>query len=93
MAYSKPYIVVHYILYLINAVSWRSVQSPFNYKLAQTIANDKLEKEFKPIEKIRKSLLKNRNEIDVIDFGHDGTKSKKKISEISSNSLKSKKYA
>lgn len=93
LVYGKSYIVIHYLLYLLNAESWRSVQSPFNFKLAKTIANDIIEDEFKPIEKIRKSLLKNRTEINVTDFGKDGLKSKKKISKIASNSLKSKKYA
>ncbi|MBT8195875.1 MAG: class I SAM-dependent methyltransferase [Bacteroidia bacterium] len=93
MAYGKLYIITHYLLYLANAESWRSVQSPFNFKLAKTIANDKMEDEFKPIEKLRKSLLKNRTEISVTDFGKEGLKSNKKISKIASNSLKSKKYA
>lgn len=93
MQYSKFHIAHHYLQHFINAESWRSVQSPFNYKLAKAINSDSIPADFKPIEKIRKSLLRNNSKIKVTDFGAGSAEYEKKISSIAKNSLKSKKYA
>lgn len=93
MPYSKFHIAFHYFQYYLNADSWRTVQSPFNYKVAQTICDDEILKDFKPIEKRRKTLLKNKSSINVIDFGKGAIKSENKINVIAKKSLKSKKYA
>ena len=93
MPYSKFHIAFHYFQYYLNAESWQSVQSPFNYNVAKTICYDKILNEFEPIEKRRESLLKNKSTINVIDYGKGAMQCEKKISNITKSSLKSKKYA
>lgn len=84
-----------FIRYLLKAKHRKGygVHSPFAFDLITNVFEEKNHYySYSEIEKIRQELLANISTIDVVDFG-TGTSGKRKISEITSRSLKSEKYA
>ncbi len=73
------------------------IHSPFVYNLLRNVIEGKVKSEnYKKIEAIRKSLLKNHNVIKINDLGAGSRVSKsnvRKISEIAQSALTRKKYA
>jgi len=73
------------------------VHSPFVFEFIKNVLNDKKEYPFyQPIEKIRKTLLANKDLIEVEDFGAGSAVIKTKqrvVKDIAASSLKPKKYS
>jgi len=97
--YSHFTIAKKYLHYWITSSSGKGhgVHSPFVFDFIIHVLNDKKKKPvYQKVEWIRKSLLQNKEDIDVEDFGAGSgiIKSKKRrIDKIAASSLKSKKYA
>ena len=87
---------LNYLKYYFTAQTKHDVHSPFVFDFVTNVINKKNHvAEFDEIEKLRKELLKNKNKINVTDFGtaFKGPKTyQRKISAIAFHSAKSKKY-
>lgn len=82
-----------FVKYFFTAKNEHSIHAPFLYELyTKCIKIDLIGPQFTTLEAVRKSLLKNGEQISVSDFG-TGTKAHKKIKEIASKSLILPKYA
>lgn len=83
--------------YFFRAKTKYAVHSPFVFTFATKVLEAPKKKGLtQPIEKTRKTLLKNHNTIDVIDFGagrKNELSEKRKISSIARHSAKSSKYS
>ncbi|PWU03361.1 MAG: SAM-dependent methyltransferase [Bacteroidetes bacterium] len=96
--YSSTQIIIKYFRYYFKALNGKGhgIHSPFVYEWVDKIQNDKTHyEEYHKIESQRSNLLKNKNVIEVRDFGAGSTQMKsssRKISDIARNSLKSPKY-
>jgi predicted O-methyltransferase YrrM len=82
-----------YIKHYLRAGNAHAIHSPFVYDLyTQAICPQKCpEGEFQPIETLRRRLLKNNNEIEILDLGAGSRRNKsnrRKISEIARNAEK-----
>ncbi len=90
-------LVGDYIHYQIHAKTRHGIHSPFVYDFVEQYLYKKLNTStYKPIEKIRKELLKNNQTIHFDDLGAGSKKAKTKtptIKTLAKNSLKPKKYA
>jgi len=97
--YSKFTIAKKYLHYLISSSNGKGhgTHSPFVFDFIVNVLNDKTAySDYKKIEHIRKDLLKNKNTIEVEDFGAGSGIIKtntRRIDKIAASSLKSKKYA
>ena len=94
---NKFQLIFKYVNYRFTAQTKYDIHSPFVYQLLTTVINDKKPlPEFWEIEDFRSLLLKNKNVINVEDFGAGSIKSKTKIrtiAEITRNAAKPAKYA
>ena len=85
-----------YLKYLIKGGNLHSIHSPFVYNLTnQVIYNNSNYYFFSVIEELRKSLLANKDYINVLDLGagsNFGNRNKKRICDIARNTSKSAKY-
>lgn len=82
-----------YIKHYLRAGNAHAIHSPFVYDLyTQAICpKGREEGEFQPIEMLRKRLLKNKDEIEILDLGAGSRRNKsnrRKISEIARNAEK-----
>jgi predicted O-methyltransferase YrrM len=76
-----------YFKYLIKRKDEHSIHSPFVFNFYNhVIKNTRQFYSFNEIEKIRKELLDNNQEIEKIDFGASGKNGKRKISDLAKNS-------
>jgi len=86
-----------YINYQIHAKTRHGIHSPFVYNFVEQYLYKKLDSSlYRPIEDIRKELLKNGQTIQFKDLGAGSKKGKTKtptIKSLAKNSLKQKKYA
>ncbi|RUA29987.1 MAG: SAM-dependent methyltransferase [Bacteroidetes bacterium] len=86
-----------YINYQIHAKTRHGIHSPFVYNFVEQYLYKKLDSSlYRPIEDIRKELLKNGQTIQFEDLGAGSKKRKTKtptIKSLAKNSLKPKKYA
>ncbi len=93
----KLLFVWRYLVYYLSAQSKHDIHSPFVFDLVTKVFNkDQALPIFKPIEKRRRDLLKDKSIIRVRDFGagFGGTVyNERTISYITKNSSKPKKYA
>ncbi len=97
--YSNFTIALKYLHYLLTARNGKGhgVHSPFVFDFITNVLNDKKSKTcYSKIESLRSELLKQTEEVDVVDFGAGSgvlkTK-KRRIKDIASSSLKPRKYA
>lgn len=97
--YSSFQLVKKYLKYYFEASNGRGhgTHSPFVFDFIIHVLNDKKKYAcYDRIEKVRKHLLQNNKEIEVEDFGAGSALipfKRRKIKDISSSSLKKKKYA
>ncbi|MBK8712969.1 MAG: class I SAM-dependent methyltransferase [Niastella sp.] len=97
--YSASQLAKKYISFYLKASSRKGhgIHSPFVFDFIKHIKNDKSDYEaYKPIEEIRKQLLKNKSIIPVQDFGAGSAVIKSKdrfVYKIAQSSLKSKRFA
>lgn len=89
--------LLNYITYLFKSTNLHGIHSPFVYKLVKDIIyNQKIKSpNFKAIENIRKSMVKNSYPMGGEDFGAGSLKkgSKKTIGQFATSSSKSAKYS
>jgi len=95
---NKYRFIKDYIKYYFRAKTKYSIHSPFVFEFITKVLEQKTlrNEQLTGIEKLRKDLLVSSNEINVIDFGAGAgsTQTKvRKVSDITRNSAKSKKYA
>lgn len=94
---SNFFLAAEYVSYYIKSGNEHTIHSPFIFDLYnKAIKGRKISPESNTIERLRKSLLKNSNEITFTDFGagsQTGKNRVRKISEIASSSAKNTKYA
>jgi predicted O-methyltransferase YrrM len=90
--------IINYLKYYATAKTAYGVHSPFVYKFVTELLesyNDDYY-QFKELDEVRKSLLKNNTIIEITDFGA-GSKifkdNKRKISDIAKHSISKKKYS
>jgi predicted O-methyltransferase YrrM len=87
---NKLYIILKYLKYIIQAKTRHSVHSPFVYRFIDDILHDKKEySDYTIIEKEVQRLKKNRNVLEIVDFGAGKTSGKyrtyfRRVSEIAS---------
>jgi predicted O-methyltransferase YrrM len=90
-------IVKDYFQYRIRAKSRHGIHSPFVYELVEKYLYQDIDSNIsKPIEEIRKTLLKDSRSIAFEDLGAGSKKvkaSQPRVKELAKNSLKPKKYA
>ena len=90
-------IVKDYFQYRIKAKSRHGIHSPFVYELVEKYLYQDIDSSIsKPIEEIRKALLKDAKSIEFEDLGAGSKKVKAaqpRVKELAKNSLKPKKYA
>ena len=97
--YSKFTIAQKYLHYQLTSSNGKGhgTHSPFVFDFILNVLNDKtVYPDYKKIENIRNELLKNKNTIEVEDFGAGSGVIKtntRRIDKIAASSLKSKKYA
>src|ERR1700758_4501086 len=85
-----------YIQYLLRAKDEHSLHSPFVYKLYTEVITDKNKYyAFDELDKTRKQLLQNQQNIEVIDLGAGSKKmnNTRKIADIAKYSIASGKYS
>lgn len=89
--------LLNYITYLFRSTNLHGIHSPFLYRLVKdVIYNRKIKSpNFKAIENIRKSMVKNINPLGGKDFGAGSLKkgSQKTIGQFATSSSKSAKYS
>lgn len=94
---NKVKLILKYLKYRITANNKHDIHSPFVFQLLITVINNKsIFSAYKEIEALRLTLLKNRTEIQIEDFGAGSLKNKTKIrtlAEIVRNAAKPPKYA
>lgn len=87
----------HYVKHNFKANSRHGIHSPFVFKLIDTIIYDfKDKKDYPLIEELREKLLQDERKIKVLDLGAGSKLNNdwyKKIKDIASNALKSKRLA
>ena len=92
----KIYLIFRYIKYLIKSKNEYFIHSPFVFDfLTKVIYQKGVSNITDDIEKLRKSLQKNNDYINITDFGAGSSinnKRKRKIKDIAKNSSKNKKY-
>ena len=89
------YPIKKYIHYLLKAKNEHSIHSPFVFKLyTEVIASKTNYYDFSKLDNLRKQLLSNQKEIEVLDLGVGSKKmnSTRKISDIAKYSLVTKKH-
>jgi predicted O-methyltransferase YrrM len=97
--YSHFQLAKKYLQYYLKATNSKGhgMHSPFVYTFIEKVLNDKTKYEtFEKIEMVRKSLLRNKQEIEVEDFGAGSNviKTKKRfVKNIAASSLKPKKFS
>lgn len=97
--YSSFKLGIKFIRYWFSAENGKGhgVHSPFVFEFITKVLNDKGEYYcYEPIEKLRKELLKNKNQLELEDFGAGSrmhASYKRQINEIALSSLKPKKFA
>lgn len=98
MPYSTIHLAGKYIAYRFRALNGKGhgMHSPFVYDFIRRVLNDRQEYPvYRRVEGLRKEMLKNHNEINVLDLGAGSTTgagSNRKISAIARNAAKPSKY-
>jgi predicted O-methyltransferase YrrM len=94
---NKFQLIINYLNYRFTAQTKYDVHSPFVFQLLTNVINDKtVLPAYKEIENLRSSLLKNKTEILIEDFGAGSLKGNTKtktLAEIARNAAKPPKYA
>lgn len=93
---SKQHQILSYLKYLKNAKGPHGTHSPFIFSFVNEVLRDKRQfYAFEEIEKMRRSLLTNKTEIKIKDFGagslHNAS-NKRKVCEIAKNAGRRKKH-
>jgi predicted O-methyltransferase YrrM len=95
---SKVNNIINYLKYYAAAKSAHGVHSPFVYKFITELLENNEEDyyQFKELEEVRQTLLKNKTLVEIIDFGA-GSKvfkdNKRKISDIAKHGTSKKKFS
>jgi len=93
----KIHLIFSFFPYLIRSTNAHGIHSPFVYQLYTEVISKKNKlHQLEEVNVLKRKLLKNQKELNIIDLGAGSltTKSNKRsISEIARTSVKSKKYA
>ena len=89
-------LAIKFLYYLLTSKNRHGIHSPFVYHLVDKVIYNKAPQEaYARIEKIRRELKNNKKEISIEDYGAGSSvnpSKRRKISEIATHSLKSRKY-
>ena len=97
--YTSFQLAIKYLQYYCSASNGRGhgIHSPFVFDFVKQVLNDKKEySAYKPIENIRRELLRDNSSIEVEDFGAGSAVIKtntRVVSKVAASSLKPRKYA